>query len=182
MNLSSIRRLMPVLALALAIGPACQRQTAAPSRSQSDLGIAAYYRQDYATAYRLLRPLADQGNANAQTKLGLIYGLGLGVPEDDAAAVSWFRKAADQGHAPAQYTLGFMYGNGVGVPQDYVQAHKWFNLSESRATRADIRELATKQRDIVAARMTPQQIAERPGLPTATTTARALAPGRARSA
>ena len=53
-----------------------------------------------------------------------------------------------------------MYNSGLGVPQDLVQAHKWFSLAASRATRADVREQGTNNRDIVATSMTPQQIAE----------------------
>jgi hypothetical protein len=48
-----------------------------------------------------------------------------------------------------------MYDNGNGVPQDYVQAHMWFNLAGVQGD-----EDATKKRDIVAAKMTPDQIAE----------------------
>ncbi len=47
-----------------------------------------------------------------------------------------------------------MYMNGTGVTQDYVQAHMWFNLA---AVKGD--ETATKNRDIVAKKMTPAQIA-----------------------
>ena len=54
---------------------------------------AAHGRGDYATAMRLLRPLADQGNADAQFNLGVIYE----VAQDYAEAVKWFRKAAEQG-------------------------------------------------------------------------------------
>ena len=151
----------------------------------------AYQKGDYSTAMRLWRPLADQGNAGAQTnlgvmysqgqgvpqdyaaavtwfrkaadqgfvdaqlKLGLMYSDGLGVPQDYAAAVTWSRRAADQGHAAAQTILGFMYFFGEGVPQDYVQAHMWFNLA---ATKGDAS--AVKNRDIVAAKMTPSQMAE----------------------
>ena len=39
-------------------------------------GVAAYVRQDYPTASRLLRPLAEQGDAEAQGTLGLMYPLG----------------------------------------------------------------------------------------------------------
>jgi TPR repeat protein len=87
---------------------------------------AAYDRGDYATALRLLRPLADQGNAIAQSNLGRMYDKGQGVPQDFAEAVKWYRKAADQGLAIAQNVLGFMYDKGQGVPQDYAEAIKWF--------------------------------------------------------
>ncbi len=118
--------------------------------------------QDNATAVsRRRRKAADQvRDADAQYSLASLYDTGLGVPQDYAAAASWLRKAADQGHATAQYNLGVMYENGRGVPQDYVQAHKWFNLAASRATEAYVREQGTKNRDTVAAQMTPQQIAE----------------------
>jgi TPR repeat protein len=161
-------------------------------------GVAAYEREDYATALRLLRPLAEQGEASAQFNLGFMYDLGQGVPQDYAEAVKWYRKAADQGNAAAQYNLGlmydnghgvpqdyaeavkwyrkaaergvataqnnlgFMYGNGQGVPQDYVQAHKWYNLAGARfpASETENRNKAVENRDLVAALMTPAQIAE----------------------
>ena len=34
--------------------------------------VAAYQRQDYATALKLWRPLADKGNADAQFRLGVM--------------------------------------------------------------------------------------------------------------
>ena len=72
-----------------------------------------------------LRKAADQGNADAQARLGVRYAKGEGVPQDPAEAVRWFRKAADQGNADAQVFLGVMYDNGQGVPQDYAEAARW---------------------------------------------------------
>jgi len=46
---------------------------------------AAYKRGDYATAMRLFRPLADEGDASAQVVLGFMYKRGQGVPQDYAA-------------------------------------------------------------------------------------------------
>jgi TPR repeat protein len=40
--------------------------------------MAAYERGDYAIAMRLLRPLAEQGNADAQNKLGHMVRMGRG--------------------------------------------------------------------------------------------------------
>ena len=116
--------------------------------------------QDNAAAVSWFRKAADQGADRAQHNLGFMYNNGLGVPQDNAAAVSWYRKAADQGNGGAQNNLGLMYMEGQGVPQNLVQAHKWFSLAAARVTRADVRERATKNRDNVATRMTPQQIAE----------------------
>ena len=47
-----------------------------------DEGLAAYNRGDYATALREWRPLAEQGDANAQYNLGLMNYHGRGVPQD----------------------------------------------------------------------------------------------------
>ncbi len=121
---------------------------------------AAYQRGDYATAIRELRPLAEQGDGDAQNNLGTMYDYGQGVPQDDAKAVKWYRKAAEQGNAGAQYNLGVMYGNGQGVPQDYAQAHMWYNLAASRLPPGEKRDEAVKNSDNVAMAMIPVQLFE----------------------
>jgi uncharacterized protein len=78
-------------------------------------GAAAYDRADYATARRLWLPLAEGGNADAQTMLGIIYEEGQGVSQDYAAAVTWYRRAADQGHPDALFYLACMHDLGKGV-------------------------------------------------------------------
>jgi TPR repeat protein len=90
---------------------------------------AAVNRNDFATAIRIMRPLADQGHARAQRLLGMMYNAGWGVPNDDAEAVKWFRRAANQGDGDAQASLGAEYRDGTGVPQDYVHAYMWFILA-----------------------------------------------------
>ncbi len=46
------------------------------------------------------------------------------------------------------------------MPQDDVQALMWFNLASSRARDATVRQMAVRNRDEVAAKMTPAQVAE----------------------
>jgi TPR repeat protein len=46
-----------------------------------------------------------------------------------------------------------MYAIGQGVPQDYVLAHMWWNIAGSKGSKD-----ATKNRNIVKNKMTPQQI------------------------
>ena len=53
-----------------------------------------------------MRAPAEQGDAEAQFNLGVMYANGRGVPQDDSEAVRWYRLAADQGHAGAQFNLG----------------------------------------------------------------------------
>jgi uncharacterized protein len=87
---------------------------------------AAYKSQDYATAYRLYRSLADSGNVRAQGIIGIMYAKGEGVPQNDAEAVKWYRLAADQGNAEAQLSLARMYETGRGVPQSDTDAATWY--------------------------------------------------------
>jgi TPR repeat protein len=124
-----------------------------------DDGFAALERRDYATAMKLLRPLAEHGNKDAQFYLGRMYINGEGVGIDYTEAVKWFRLAAGQGDTFAQSNLGARYAQGQGVPQDHVRALMWFNLSVSSSSREDAK-IAAKNRDTVAAKMTPQQIAQ----------------------
>ena len=58
-------------------------------------GFTAYKSGDYATALREWEPLAEQGNANTQYTLGLMYHEGLGVPQNDKSAVKWFHTTSD---------------------------------------------------------------------------------------
>ena len=118
-------------------------------------GLAAYRRDDYASALKLWRPLAELGHTEAQYILAVVYSTGRGVPQDDAEAMKWYRKAADQGFARAQYNLGLWYTTGRGIPQDFVSAHMWFTLAAAQGS-----ETAQRGRDFVASQMVPDQIAE----------------------
>ena len=100
-----------------------------PTWADFQAGIDANNREDYATALREWRPLAEQGDALAQYNLGVLYRKGRGVPQDDVQARQWYAKAAAQGQAKAQFNLGTLYFNGEGVPKDYQQALRWFRLA-----------------------------------------------------
>lgn len=88
-------------------------------------GYAAYEAGDYAEAAKWFHKAAEQGDAEAQYALGVMYGNGNGVTQDSAEAVKWHRKAAEQGNAFAQGNLGLAYYNGWGVTQDLDEAAKW---------------------------------------------------------
>jgi hypothetical protein len=62
-----------------------------------DKGLAAYEAGDFVRALSELTPLAEQGNADAQYKLGLMYRNGRGVLQDGAKAVRWYRLWASYG-------------------------------------------------------------------------------------
>lgn len=95
-------------------------------------GFAAYERADYATAFRLWKPLAAQGLAGAQLGLGQMHESGLGVPQDYTEAVRWYKLAAAQGSGLAQHFLGQAYNLGRGIPQDNVEAVLWYKLAAAQ--------------------------------------------------
>ena len=72
---------------------------------------------------------AEQGDAEAQLNLGVMYAHGVGAPENKAEAVRWFRLAAEQGDVKAQFNLGVMYDNGDGIPEDDAEAVRWYRLA-----------------------------------------------------
>ena len=92
-------------------------------------GLTAAQSGDFATALKEWKPLAGQGDADAQYNLGLMYLNGWGVPQDDKEAVYWYKLAAEQGVAEAQFNLGNMYYDGQGVSVDYKEAVRWFTLA-----------------------------------------------------
>ena len=92
-------------------------------------GERAFDKGDYAEAAAQWRPLAEDGDARAQTNLGHLYRLGQGVERDYAQALKWYRRAADQGSTRAQANLGNMYIKGFGVDADPVAGVALFRQS-----------------------------------------------------
>jgi uncharacterized protein len=91
-------------------------------------GAVAYNRSDFAAAKRLWLPLAEKGDAKAQTGLALLYFLGQGVGMNLAAALDWCGKAADQGLPPAQFLLGQIYQHPWDPEiRDLGAAFKWYS-------------------------------------------------------
>ncbi len=75
---------------------------------------------------------AEQGLADAQFNLGLMYANGEGVEKDMMQAVELFKKAAEQGHVDAQNNLGAMYFTGEGVERNVKKAIEWFEKAAAQ--------------------------------------------------
>jgi hypothetical protein len=114
-----IRNLLGALAIAAALGASA---AAGPLEDAND----AYREKAYAKAAELWRPLAENGDAEAQYSLGTLYAEGKGVEQNDATAFLWFQRAANQGVAAAQYNLGASYATGAGIAKSDVDAARWF--------------------------------------------------------
>ena len=98
--------------------------TATPAKRKANRRSAArstgpksptWQAKDDAVVEKWYRKAAEQGSAEAQNNLGLMFVLGRGVPQNDAEAVKWYCKAAEQGYAAAQFNLSEMRRQGRGV-------------------------------------------------------------------
>ncbi|KAG0233564.1 hypothetical protein BGW42_007399 [Actinomortierella wolfii] len=86
--------------------------------------------QNDVEAVTWFRLAAEQGDADGQVQLGVMYRDGKGVERNYTEAISWFRKAAEQGYTPGQVHLGLMYRDDKGVEQNYIEATSWFRKAE----------------------------------------------------
>lgn len=81
---------------------------------------------DYPAAFDTLHPLAQDGDAQAQFNLGLLYHSGMGVARDEAEAVRLYTASAEKGFPMAQEYLAVGYQEGwFGLPKDAKQADFW---------------------------------------------------------
>ncbi|MDO5357057.1 MAG: tetratricopeptide repeat protein, partial [Conchiformibius sp.] len=98
--------------------------------------------QDDEQAVAWFRKAAEQGMADAQFNLGMMYEHGEGVAQDDEQAVAWFRKAAEQGNALGQTSLGVMYEFGKGVAQDREQAVRLYRQAAQQDYDKEVKKIA----------------------------------------
>ena len=127
--------------------------------AQNNLGIlylqAQGTPQNFGQAAKWIQLSANQGYATAQMNLGNMYGEGNGVPRNPVYAIYWLRKAGEQGDVAGERRLGDVYSAGNIVNWDFIEAYKWYTLA---AAQGDAE--ATKHRDELAQKMSPQAISE----------------------
>ena len=117
MKIGPVHKVAVVFVMLAGVAPA---QSRLPQDVQSALD-----RKDYATALRMVRPLAQSGDPAAQSLLGTMYALGDGVTQSYKESVDWYRKSAAQGFSEAQFQLGTAYLLGQGAPQNATEALTW---------------------------------------------------------
>ncbi|GHV54154.1 hypothetical protein FACS1894216_13590 [Synergistales bacterium] len=106
--------------------------TTANSRNHAgELFIENRKKHGETVAREILHEAVEHGNATAQYNLGVMYGSGHGVAQDNAEAVKWFHKAAEQGHHEAQHRLGLAYQLGIGVAKDVTKSIEWHRKADS---------------------------------------------------
>lgn len=82
--------------------------------------------------FREAKKGAENGDAEAQLTLGIMYDFGQGVPQNYTEALKWYRQSAGKGNAVAQNNLGVMYLNGQGTARDALEAAKWIQMSANQ--------------------------------------------------
>ena len=141
---------------------------AGPAGAQDiDKGKEAAWRGDYTAALAEFRPLAEQGNAEAQYNLANLYRDGHGVSDDGDQAVIWYQRAAESGSWSAALDLGMLYW-GQNLNGDHkestrggglVRAHMWLGIA---AATEDGRcaEVSAPLHTAIAQSMTEEQIVQ----------------------
>ena len=89
----------------------------------------SFDRADYATALKIWLPMAESGDAEAQTYVGEIYEKGLGLTPNYEVAAFWYAKAVEQKNSRAQINLGNLYEKGLGVPIDKARALNLYRMA-----------------------------------------------------
>lgn len=103
----------------------CVSAHAAPA----DDGVRAAKAGRYAEAWRLLVPLAQKGDPEAQRTIGEMYYRGQGAKADPEAAFKWNEAAAQSGDMVAEFNLGYLYERGEGVAASRAKALDFYTRS-----------------------------------------------------
>lgn len=135
------------------------------------LGLRWYQQGQYDIARKMWKPMAQNGDCDAEYAIGLLYFNGLSVGKSYKNALIWGGRAADQGQPQALNSLGIICVHlrvpytsldckkGCGEAKNLVKAYKWFGLAKkhgpSRETKA-----AQKLLDRISKEMSNVEIKE----------------------
>ena len=107
-----------------------------PKTVSYDEAVEFYFNKQYDEAYKAFRDLAESGDAQAMTYIGIMYNRGYGVSQNYQEAIKWYKKAAEQGDGLGQFSLGLIYDIGVGVSKNYQEAIKWYKKAAEKGLEA----------------------------------------------
>lgn len=115
--------------------------SAITAEEQYEMGLEFFKEKIYEKALKHFTNAAEQGNSDAQYKLGLLYFCGEGVPKDFVEAKKWFETAYKKNNGPATYFLSCMYYNGDGTDVDKNKSRWLFDKASEECKQQDIMEL-----------------------------------------
>lgn len=99
----------------------CKTASGASRRALYQLGRAYAANRQIPEAIAAWRKAADKGSTSAMVELGVLYGTGSGIAQDEAQARKLFERAAEAGNARGVTNLAALSG-GAGAPQDPARA------------------------------------------------------------
>jgi len=105
------------------------KKSAEQGNADGQCGLGIIYLKE---ATKLFTKSAEQGNSMGQRNLGTCYYFAVGVEEDLKEAVKWWKKAAEQGDDVSQYNLGNCLASGKGIGVDRNEAVKWYIKSAAQ--------------------------------------------------
>jgi TPR repeat protein len=121
-HMSKFRATMSVLAIIIVLSIISAAQSPAPKGSAAPA----------AGLDPALIAKANEGNADAEFRIGVQYELGARVKKDPKQAAEWYLKAAEKGDVRAQHSLGVLYEFGNGVPADHAAAVQWYRKAAEK--------------------------------------------------
>jgi SEL1 protein len=89
-----------------------------------------------ARAHEMYARAAQQGNVEAELKLGDYHYYGVGVGTDKEAAVHHYRAAAEARNGQAMFNLAYMYAHGLGLSRDYHLAKRHYDMASEAVPEA----------------------------------------------
>lgn len=96
------------------------------------VSLDLYSKGDHQGAHDQFLTLAQEGNVDAKSMLGVMYFHGHGVTVDKVKAAIWFYQAARAGRPASQLVLGKLYLTGGGVMTSTEEACFWLSLAQTR--------------------------------------------------
>lgn len=135
------------------------------------IGLGWYKQQNYEIAAKFWKPLAAEGDCDAEYAMGLLYLAGLGVWRNYDDAFALWQRSANQGQAQAQISLAIMYAHdsvpyttidcrkGCGVERNLVEAYKWLSVALEVGAPSE-QEMAANYLTRISPLMTPEQMTE----------------------
>ncbi len=102
-----------------------------PTKYELERGKKLLEKEKYEDAFRLLLPCAENGIEEAQSNIGVMYQLGLGITRDIQQAIKWLSLAAENGCGEAAHNLGTLYlTSEPDIPRNQQKSSYWYRRAK----------------------------------------------------
>lgn len=133
------------------------------------LGLRWYQQGQYDIAIKMWKPMAQNGDCDAEYALGLMYFNGLSVRKNRGNAIVWWGRAAEKAQPQSLNTMGVVYAQmrvpyttldcrkGCGEEKNMVEAYKWFGLAVEYGSAREV-EFAEESMKRISMEMSESEI------------------------